>query len=194
MKWLATLAALLGFAPATLASPAAFASPAQPAAFASPAQPELTISFDRPVVSVVIGDRFELTTRVQAGAAGVDTMLAHLNVASLTSDVYVDPEDWSDQRSQTVPPLSSGAATDLTWNLQAVNSGDFDVYVVLLPDAPTTLGRGPLVVGGPVHVHVSTRPTLTAGGALPVVLAVPILLAGFALSVRLRLRTGRFRR
>jgi len=74
------------------------------------------------------------------------------------------------------------------WQLQAVNVGTFDVYVVLLPDASTTAGTGPLVVSPPVHVTVKARATLNAGGALPVAIAVPLLISLLALAIRLRRR------
>jgi len=44
------------------------------------------------------------------------------------------------------------------------------VYVVLIPQ------NGALVAGPPVHVTVSRRETLDTRGALPVAIAVPVLL------------------
>jgi hypothetical protein len=109
-------------------------------------------------------------------------------VASVTTAVYVDLEDWSASRTHEVPPLKPGASTALSFELQAVNAGRFNVYVVVLPNGPSSEGTGPLAVSPPVHVTVAGRKTLSAGGALPVAVAVPVLL-GVALAVaRIRLR------
>jgi hypothetical protein len=62
------------------------------------------------------------------------------------------------------------------------------VYVVLLPDGPGSAGKGPLWVSPPVHVEVAGRQTLSAGGALPVVLGVPVLIGLAAGTARLRAR------
>jgi hypothetical protein len=154
---------------------------------ATPAQ--VTVTWDNANVTTRVGDRFIVRSRIfNARSAATGSMLAHLNVASLTSDVYVDPEDWSSARTQTLDPLEAGAAHSLTWPIQAVNVGSFDVYVVLLPDGPGSAGKGPLWVSPPVHVEVAGRRTLSAGGALPVVVGVPVLIGLAAGTARLRAR------
>jgi uncharacterized membrane protein len=98
----------------------------------------------------------------------------------------VDPEDWSTQRSQWVDSLAPGETQQLTWQLQAVNQGSFDAYVVLLPTEgpdPST----PLTVSRSVSVGVAGRQTLSASGALPVVVVVPALL-GLLVVLRTRAR------
>jgi hypothetical protein len=151
---------------------------------ASPVNADVT--FDKTRVRVVLGDRFTLETRVTSPASAAGTrLIAHLNVASLTEDVYVDPEDWSASRSAYLS-LSPGGSASVTWNIQAVNAGVFDAYVVLLPvDAPSA---GALAASPPVRLEVAPRRTLNAGGALPVVFAVPILLGLAAAGTRTRLR------
>jgi hypothetical protein len=128
---------------------------------------------------------------VNTGTTATDVLLAHLNVASLTSDVYVDPEDWSSSRSQRVASLRPGQRVTLAWDIQAVSSGSFDVYVVVLPDGRASAGSGPLVVSTPLHALVAARRTLNAGGSLPVVIAVPALLAIGVLLTRWRVRRAR---
>jgi hypothetical protein len=136
------------------------------------------VTFDRSQVSTVVGDKFTVRSRIaNVGGTATEPLIAHLNVASLTSDVYVDPEDWSSSRSRQVAPLPSGRSTSVSWEIQAVNAGSFDVYVVLLPAGAETAGRGSLVVSSPVHVRVAGRRTLTAGGVLPVVITVPVGIA-----------------
>lgn len=149
----------------------------------------LDVTFERAQVTTVLGGRFTLHTRVvNSGSQATDPSIAHLNVASLTSDVYVDPEDWSSHRTQRLPSLAGGASSTLSWNLQAVNAGSFDVYVVILPNGATSAGKGPLSASPPVHVATAARQTLNAGGSLPIVIAVPIVLGLLAGSVRYRIR------
>jgi len=147
------------------------------------------VTFDRNRVRTALGGRFTLETKiVNPGGAQTDPILAHLNVASLTSEVYVDPEDWSADRSKEVARLRPGQSTSLSWDIQAVNAGSFDVYVVLLPNGPSTAGEGPLVVSPPVHLEVAGRRTLSPGGVMPVVIVVPVLLGLVAAAARFRLR------
>ena len=146
-----------------------------------------TIDQDR--LSAVIGNRFSFRSKlVNPGSAPTGTLIAHLNVASLTSDVYVDPEDWSAERTLQVPPLQARASTTLSWELQAVNAGSFAVYVVVLPDGSASTGGDAPVVSPLLHLEVAGRRTLNAEGALPVVLGVPIVLGLLAVGARRRTR------
>ena len=103
----------------------------------------VAVTIDQDRLSAVIGNRFSFRSRlVNPGQAPTGALIVHLNVASLTSDVYVDPEDWSSERTLQVPPLQAGASTTLSWELQAVNAGSFAVYVVVLPDGSASTGAG----------------------------------------------------
>jgi hypothetical protein len=156
-----------------------------PAAAAAPVE----VTFDRAGQATALGDRFTVRARIaNVGAATTDPLIADLNVTSVTTAVYVDLEDWSADRTHELPPLKPGTSTALSFELQAVNAGRFNVYVVVLPNGASSAGTGPLAVSPPVHVTVAGRKTLSAGGALPVAVAVPALL-GLALAVaRIRLR------
>lgn len=155
-------------------------------ALASPAA-AADVSFDRAGVAMSVGERVTLTSKVtNPGGEPSGPVLAHLNVVSLTSSVYVDPEDWSSERSQVIEDLGPGESQTLSWPIQAVDVGSFAVYVVLLPDSGANAGRGPLVVSPPVHLDVAGKRTLDAGGALPVVLVVPVLLGLGAGAIRYR--------
>ena len=139
-------------------------------------------------VSTVLGERFTIETEVtNTGAAPSGALLAHLNVASIEGTVYVDPEDWSADRSQELE-LQPGQTRRLSWEIQAVNSGSFAAYVVVLPFGSTTAAAENLVVSPLVKLEVAPRSTLNAGGTLPVVLLVPVLLGFLAGATRLRLR------
>lgn len=123
---------------------------------------------------------------VNGGSSATGQLLAHLDIASVTGSAYVDPEDWSAERSQFLPALAPGAATEVTWDVQAVSPGTFALYVVVLPAGASASAGGQLVVSTPTRVEVAERRTLNAGGALPVAVAVPVLLGLLALAVRTR--------
>jgi|1186.fasta_scaffold17290_2 CARDB protein len=158
---------------------------ATPAAAAT----SVEVTFDRVSQATALGDRFTVRARIaNLGTATTEPLMADLNVTSVTTAVYVDLEDWSADRTHELPPLEPGASTTLSFDLQPVNVGRFNVYVVVLPNGASSPGTGPLAVSPAVHVTVAGRTTLSAGGALPVAIAVPVLL-GVALAVtRIRLR------
>jgi hypothetical protein len=145
-------------------------------------------TFDRLRISTALGDRFTVRSRItNTGPTTAAGLIAHLNIVSLSSDVYVDPEDWSASRTQELPSLEPGASTTPFWTIQAVNAGRFDVYVVLLPGGSASAADRPAVTV-PARVTVASRHTLNAGGTLPVVITVPVLLGFVAGATRLRLR------
>lgn len=151
----------------------------------------VTASSTYPALDTAVGRHIGYQARIaNAGSAPTGPLLVHLNIASMSSDVYVDPEDWSTDRSRFLPALAPGAATSLSWDLQAVSPGTFSVYAVVLPDgtAPATAEQR-LVVSSPTTVTVTARRTLNAGGSLPVVLAVPALLALVTAATRARNRS-----
>jgi hypothetical protein len=174
---------------ASFAAFAALSSGALAADATRSADSAQSITFDKARVDLVVGDKFTLTSTItNDGAASTTPVIAHLNVASLTSDVYVDPEDWSSSRSKYLPPLAPGQSVDVTWNLQAVNSGWFDIYVVSLPRGSSSLGADPLVVSDAVLAKVAGKQTANAGGALPAVIGIPLVVGGAALWSRYRHR------
>ena len=130
---------------------------------------------------------FESTVR-NTGDRPLPELIAHLNILSSDPDVYVDPEDWSSERTVELPRLRPGGTRSLSWDLQAVNAGRFAVYVVVLPKDPAAAGKTPLVVSPPMQVDVAGRRTLNVGGALPVVVATPVLLGLLAVNARRRVR------
>jgi uncharacterized membrane protein len=174
MALTAVLAAVLG----VLAAPAL-------------AAPPIRVVAGPTLVSTRLGDELTVTTRVtNTGSASTGSLLAHLNIASVDRRAYVDPEDWSSERSQELT-LSSGESRTLSWDIQAVNSGSFAAYVVVLPTASTRAGSPELVVSPMIRLEVATRSTLDAGGALYVVGIVPLVLGVTALAVRWRMRRQR---
>ena len=148
----------------------------------------VTVVMEPARVATVLGGRFTLETEVtNTGTTPSGALLAHLNVVSIEGSVYVDPEDWSAARSQELA-LQPGEKRMLSWEVQAVNSGSFAAYVVVLPFGNTTAAAEKLVTSPLVKLEVAPRSTLNPAGTLPVVLLVPVLLGFAAATARLRLR------
>jgi hypothetical protein len=137
-------------------------------------------SMSRAHVSTSIGDEFGFTTRIaNPGSTPLSGLVAHLDVVSWNRDVYVDPEDWSSERTRYLPPLGAGRSIVVPWTVKAVNSGHLAVYV-------TVLGAGRPVIGPQLDARIASRTTIDAGGALPLALGVPALLGLAAIGVRRR--------
>jgi hypothetical protein len=114
-------------------------------------------------------------------------MVAHLNIVGLSSGIYVDPEDWSDQRTKRLPALAPGESREISWSVKAVTGGEAAIYVVVLPDKPAKSPLEP-VASGALDVRIAERRTLNSGGVLYVALGVPALLGLATLTVRRRHR------
>jgi hypothetical protein len=154
---------------------------------AGPAHAGVSVEPDRASVRTTIGQKFTFHTTVKnSGPTTAADLIAHLNVLSLRNGTYVDPEDWSSHRTRYLPPLRAGGTLTLTWNLQAVNSGSFGVYVAALPASGTP--NAP-VVGPTVHVSVAARQTLNSAGILPLAVGLPAALGLLTATLRLRRRT-----
>jgi hypothetical protein len=150
---------------------------AAPAA-ACAASPEVSMSRTR--VATGIGEEFRFMSAIaNPGSTTVAGLVAHLDVVSWDRDVYVDPEDWSSERTRYLPPLAPGRSIEVPWTVKAVNSGHLAVYV-------TVLGAGRPATGPAVDVRVASRTTIDAGGALPLAVGVPALLGLAAIAVRRR--------
>jgi hypothetical protein len=158
-----------------------------PAAAAS-AQPAIAVTLAAQQVSVGVGDRVTVQARISFGGTDPsDRLIAHLSIVTLDPAVYVDLEDWTTSPTRQLGALPPGGSTSATWDIQAVNAGRFDVYVVVLPALHGPADQGQ-TVSEPELVEVAGRRTLNVGGVLPVTVAVPVLLALAALAARVRRR------
>jgi hypothetical protein len=148
----------------------------------------VSVRVDPTTVSTGIGQRFRLTSTVRNdGDRPISGLVAHLNVLGLDPDVYVDPEDWSSQRTIYLDPLPAHAATRLDWTVQAVNSGRLVIYVAVT----ATQGTDAVAASNTLRLAVASQRTVEAGGILPLALAMPaavLVLTGFAGYRRRRLR------
>lgn len=137
-------------------------------------------------IATRLGGKFTFrSTITNNGATDAPGLIAHLNVLSLRNGTYVDPEDWSSSRTRYLDPLPPGESTTITWSMQAVNDGDFGIYVAVLPEIGAPI---PPTTGPTIHLDVAERKTLNAGGIVPLVLGIPAALGLLALGVRIRRR------
>jgi len=182
----ATIAALLLVAAVT--PPAAGASLPVPTAAPPSAAAAVSVQLDPTTVSTSVGQRFSFTSTVRNDSdQPMPGLVAHLNVLGLDPDVYVDPEDWSSQRTNYLDPLPAHASTRLAWTVQAVNSGRLVIYVAVTAKQ----GTDAVVASNTLRLAVAQQRTVDAGGILPLAVAVPtaiLLLTGFAAHRRRRLR------
>jgi hypothetical protein len=178
-------ARLLGLALACLLA----AAPEAAAQTSAPDAP-VAVSLSREQVSTRLGGSFGFSSRIRnTGTAAQSGLVAHLNVVGLSSGIYVDPEDWSEERTKNVPALGPGELTDLSWNVKAVTGGHAAIYVVVLPgDSPATAPQG-LAISPAIDVRISETKDLNSGGVLPLAVGVPALLA--LATVAARRRRGR---
>jgi hypothetical protein len=159
---------------AWLSIAAALAAPGASAA----AAPALSVS--RSHVATRVGGEFGFTTVItNPGTSPLRGLVAHLDVVSLDSGVYVDPEDWSSERTRYLPPIAPGRSITVPWTVQAVNAGHFAIYAV-------AVGAGRPTAGPALDVRVAQHKTIDAGGALRLAVAVPGLLGLAMLGVRAR--------
>jgi hypothetical protein len=167
-------AALVALTAALLVAPAANAANA------------VSVKVDRAVITTKLGKRFVFrSTITNGGPAAAVGLIAHLNVLSLRNGTYVDPEDWSSNRTRYLPAIPAGGSVTTTWRMQAVNDGDFGVYVAALPHSGVAR---PPVTSPTVHVEVAERKTLNSGGILPLALGIPVGLGLLAGGLRARRR------
>jgi uncharacterized membrane protein len=150
---------------------------------AAPGKSPVEVTLDRTEVSTRIGDSFSFESEIRnAGSAPLQDVVAHLNVAGLESDIYVDPEDWSEDRTRFLGTLGPGETTTAGWDVKAVTGGRAAIYVVVLP------GDAEPGVSQSMAVDIADTKDLNSDGVLPLALGVPAILGAVALTVRRRRR------
>jgi hypothetical protein len=142
----------------------------------------VSVTVDRAQISVRLGGKFVFRTTISNPAeTETEALIAHLNILSLRDGVYVDPEDWSSQRTLYLGTIPAGASRTITWHLSAVAGGSLAAYVSVLPqngpaEPPTTSST--------IQIAVEERKTLNSGGILPLALGIPALVGLLAGGVR----------
>lgn len=129
----------------------------------------VSVELDRRAITVGIGDRIGVVSTVHNDQGPALTgLVAHLNLLSSDPSLYVDPEDWSSDRTQILGPLRSGQSARVTWEIQAVNSGLLLTYVVV-----TTPDGADAVVSDPLRLTVVGRRPIDTGNVVPLALGMP---------------------
>lgn len=174
---------------AVLATALVAAGSASAAAAAPSPGASVGVALSRTSTAVKIGNDFSFTSTItNNGSAPLIGLVAHLNVLSFTHGVYVDPEDWSSNRTRYLAPLRPGQSTTADWTVKAVNGGDFGIYVAALG----TPGAGPSpaepTVSPALIAHVTEQRNVNPQGVLPLALGVPAVVAAAMAALRLRVR------
>jgi hypothetical protein len=139
---------------------------------------ELTISVSESKVSTLTGDVFTFTSEItNEGSEKTPPLIANLDFVAIDGSTYVDPEDWSGERTLSVSPIAAGGSATQTWTVKTVLEGDVAAYVAVLPAPPELTPVSVLAVSAAIQMHVEEDRKLNPGGVLPTVLAVPMLLA-----------------
>jgi hypothetical protein len=143
----------------------------------------VTVTAEPAQISTRLGDSFVFdTTITNPGASDTEPLIAHLNLLSLKNDVYVDPEDWSPQRTRYLGSIPAGESRTITWKLKAVNGGSLAAFVSVLQEVSPTLTPA---TSPAIQIDIATRDTLNSGGILPLALGIPIALGLVAGGVRI---------
>jgi hypothetical protein len=181
-RWLASL--LVALVVGSLSVPSAAA--VERRADRPPSDSPLSVVLDQTELEVGPGQKVRFTSTVRnTGEQPVGDLVAHVAILTSDPDVYVDPEDWSPQRTQYVDRLAAGEDTTLSWNVQAVTAGPLILYVAVTDPASDTVA-----VSGPLYMAVTGRREVDSQDAFPLVAGVPaavLLLLGLT-GVRRRLR------
>ena len=102
----------------------------------------------------------------------------------MTASTYVDPEDWSGDRTLHVGSIDPESLSRQTWTVKTVLEGDVAAYVSVLPAPPELSASSPLAVSPAIQMHVEEDRKLNPGGVLPTVVAVPAVLAAAFAGIR----------
>jgi uncharacterized membrane protein len=148
------------------------------------ASAQVDVAVSRSEVSTRLGDDFGFTSEItNRGTTPLTGLVAHLNVVGLSSGIYVDPEDWSSERTKRVPDLAPGESASISWSVTAVTGGRAAVYVVVLSEEPRTEKPA---ASPAVDVRIADTKNLNSDGVLPLALGVPALLGMLTIVTRRR--------
>ena len=151
----------------------------------------IQISIDKTYLEVKTGDSTEFKTVVQYNGLEQSTpMVVAMNIVNLGDGTPVDPEDWSQERTQAIAPLAPGESAEQSWTINAILAGDYLAYMTVIPE-PGKLGDTSQPVSSPgIRLVVAAYSPLNPGGVLPVALGMPIGLT-IILALQNFLRRGR---
>jgi ABC-type transport system involved in multi-copper enzyme maturation permease subunit len=136
----------------------------------------LNISIDTAYKTIKTGDTVDFnTTVINNGGEDSPQMFVAMNIINLAKDGDpVDPEDWSPERTQAIPPLAVGQSATQSWSIHAILDGNYMVYMVLVPEPTSPQSTSQPVVSTGIHMTVTPFASLNPGGVLPLALGMPI--------------------
>ncbi len=139
---------------------------------------DLVLTLDIGKATATTGDTLTFTSEItNNGAAATPALIANLTFASIDLDTYVDPEDWSPQRTIAIAPIGPGQSATQSWTVTPVLPGEIAIYVAVLPGEPELVSNGSIAASPGLRLSVDEHRSLNPGGVLPVVVAVPAFVA-----------------
>ena len=150
---------------------------------------DLALSIEKTALTVKAGDEIQFESLIENnGTQDSPPVILAINIINLKGDV-VDPEDWSPQRTQKVPPIAASDALRHDWTIDAILKGDYLVYIVAIPRPEGASSTSQPVASNGLHLTIGAFTRLNPEGVLPVVIFVPLgVTLCLLLVVRLRLR------
>lgn len=144
-----------------------------------------SVQLDQTTVTSRLGDKFRFTSTIRNQSSSQQPgTIAYLNIVSMDPQVYVDPEDWSSQRTRYLGSVAGRDTVPVEWKVQAVNSGRFVVFVVVTSER----GSAEVVTSKALRVEITNQRSLNPTGIVPVVLGVPGIAAVALVLTRRRRR------
>lgn len=131
----------------------------------------LSVQIDKDSTSLVAGDWVEFSTVLQNdGPTPTSALVAHLNVAALQKGHYVDPEDWSPERTRYVASIPPGDSARLTWQVHALTEGGYAAFVTVVSPEKSFVP----IVSSTLSIHVEPDNILPMVEVVPVAVTVPV--------------------
>jgi len=137
----------------------------------SPADAPVSVQMSKASAVLTAAEWVEFDTVLRNhGAAATPPLVVHLAIAALDQGRYVDPEDWSPQRTQYLPPLQPGESVRLGWRLRALAEGAFVTFVTVVPAEESF----PPAVSASLRLQVTPDNILPLKDVIPVITVVPL--------------------
>jgi uncharacterized membrane protein len=155
------LAAALIMVAAAVAVPTSHASQVDPSA--------VSVELDETELTVGPGEQFSFESTLRNTGDSQSGLIANLNIVGADPDIYVDPEDWSTERTQFLDDLPAGESTQLRWTVRAIDAGELMLYV-----AVSSTDADSVAVSGPLHVTVTGQRVVNPQNVVPLVMATPV--------------------
>lgn len=131
----------------------------------------VSVQINKDSASLIAGDWVEFNTVLQNnGTTATPPLVAHLNIAAVEKGRYVDPEDWSPERTQYLEPIQPGDSIRLNWKVHALVKGNFASFVTIVSPEKSFVP----VVSSSLFIHVKPDNILPMAEVIPVVAVVPI--------------------